>query len=440
MDRQLRAITDGLAALPARVPVETTGRSINQVHVDIANATRMIDAVRGVAFGPDQYEDAQARLDHLDRMVADLGARVDGVRAQRDVVHQITRAYGEAQQAFDPTRLVDDIRGAAAARPNLADLPNVRDHLDALTQWMSDAVMRVRSDEVGPEDMTALGRVRGQLGRAAALVNRAFYSATLHHDPDAAEQHYGAALQALNRVDLSHLPDVPGARPKQREDESGYDTRSALIAAALRDNDFIPDLIIGLPTGGAHAANRIAGALAAMTDRMPEVSYLRPRAVKADSQSIMAGVEDPTRLRDPILAALREQAQRVARGGRLNMLIVDDGAESSGTMALAREVMERHAGALADHVEIRTAALNADETQLDDELVHRTGRRANPFDFMAASRLEAAGPRRAMNDFLYSEFPTGRPLRERPTDEAVVVRHDGPHRRAPIERLMRAQE
>lgn len=279
----------------------------------------------------------------------------------------------------------------AVKNRDLRTLPSTRQDLDYLSQWMSDAVLRTRQGDVGPEALKQRGDQLAMVGRASALANRAFYQASLGRDEAGAKQSYGEALDILARIDTTDLERVTGAFPKRREVTVGYDSRAAALAVSLRDAGFMPNLVIGLPTGGAHAANRVAGALGALTGHTPEVNYLRPQGVKSAAKAIVEGADDPSVLRAPIRETMSEQLQRGLQGpSGTRILLVDDGGKSGGTMTLARHAL---VDALPTHFQIRTAMIEADNYQHQDEIGEPGKERPNPFDFVVNPHERIAGSR-----------------------------------------------
>jgi hypoxanthine phosphoribosyltransferase len=106
-----------------------------------------------------------------------------------------------------------------------------------------------------------------------------------------------------------------------------------ILAAVLNDSNFVPDLLVGLPTGGVHAANKLSGALSVLKGEMPLLWYTRPQAVKEESKAIFDGVDDSQKFREQELSLLVEALKRkVPQGQALKILIVDDGAVSGQTL------------------------------------------------------------------------------------------------------------
>ena len=328
---------------------------------------------------PENYAVVETKL-------RDLRRRFDALSTQQAILlgFDETFAIGAPKSLPPKQELIDEITKLATI-PSLRDIGRLRYLVDALSQWTSDAVMRFPT----PVDPN----IKNTVAQAALLLNESFFYGVVKRDYKAAESsHLRAAvlLQDLS-IDLDSLMKVDGAEPKAREDwNAPFDPGALMLAATLNDDNFIPDLVVGLPTGGAHAANKLAGALSVLKQKQPLLWYTRPQAVKEASKKIFQGVTEDNILRPEEVDFLAEALQAGSRTKPLRILVVDDGVVSGTTLELAKELYQKKFSGIFKDIQIRSATvkggslvekelLPTDKPNLVDYVVNQTHDRAgNP--------------------------------------------------------------
>lgn len=278
-----------------------------------------------------------------------------------------------------------------ANRNDLADVPAVRELLDVLGQWVTDALIKApKLSEAVP--------LKGAILEAAAGVQEAYLTAFVRGERKRARGVYGKAILLLaGRLDpkvLSLLAEATlgQAYPKVREASTKpYDTASMMLAQAFLRDGFAPELVVGLPTGGVHAATRVVASLAILGAPRPRLWATRPQGVKEESKAFMKGAKSGDILSPTEVDLLRSWKVRT-------VAIVDDGFESGGTLVRAKEFYGK-----ALKAEVRTGVIEASTRQMGSE-VRRFNENeeletiSNPADYVVVAGLGVAGPTGVLAD------------------------------------------
>jgi alkanesulfonate monooxygenase SsuD/methylene tetrahydromethanopterin reductase-like flavin-dependent oxidoreductase (luciferase family) len=172
----------------------------------------------------------------------------------------------------------------------------------------------------------------------------------------------------------------------------------------LRNQNFIPHLVVGLPTAGAHVAARIAGALnasAVSPEKAVELVTFRPRYVKAsgDTQAVDA---DPATAKQKLEQAhkkiLAADLRRLDLPSQrpLRVLVVDDFSSSGNSIAdsktAIRETLQIQG---VDELDVRGAVSRYTSAQRNDFLGAHD---VNPIDYMAGPMK--SGTREEIKDYI----------------------------------------
>lgn len=270
-------------------------------------------------------------------------------------------------------------------RQELTDLPAVRELLDVLGQWVSDAVLKA------PKLTEAVALKRAIL-EAGAFAQEAYLAAFVKQDRKRGRTAYLRALLTLEGgIDptvLYALAEVTQgvAYPKLREaSRKPYDTASMMLARAFLADGFVPDLVVGLPTGGVHAATRVVASLALVGAPRPRLWTTRPQGVKKESKEFMKGTKADAILSPTEIELLQQWRPKT-------IAIVDDGFESGGTLVRAKDFYSR-----ALKADVRTGVIEASTRQMGDEVVRENDQEelekiTNPADYVVVAGLGVAGP------------------------------------------------
>lgn len=288
----------------------------------------------------------------VERKLKALRDRFDQFSAQQAILlgFDSTFAIGSPQTLPSKEELIKEIRNFSVV-PSLHQIGRLRYLVDALSQWTSDAIMRYPD-----EAFLDVLQFKDTVAEAATFINEAFFYGVIKRDYRAAESNYLRATSLLSRLDLTPLLGIEGAEPKAREDwNTPFDPGALMLAATLNDNEFVPDLVVGLPTGGVHAANKLAGALAVLKKERPLLWYTRPRAVKEASKKIFQDVSTDNILRQAEVEFLAEKLKPKVLSRPLKILVVDDGAVSGKTLEIARQLYTKTFLKHYSKIDVRTA-------------------------------------------------------------------------------------
>lgn len=342
----------------------------------LAEIERELGALRARPVRAADYARVTARLDELRR-------RLDELSVKQAVLLGLDASFakGSPQTLPEPKALLAEIE-QLAFEGSLRDLGRLRYLVDALSQWSSDAILRTPAKDVGQ-----VLHYKARVAEAAAALNEAFFRGLVTRDYDGTRGALARATGLLKRLHLPLLLGAEGASPKAREDfKTAFDSGAMGLAASLADSGLRPALVVGLPTGGAHAANKLAGALAVRQGRAPALWYTRPQAVKESSKAIFTGVEPKQLLHAEEIDYLRG---RLAESGGDSIVIIDDGAVSGKTLELARALYQEHFPKLR----IVTATIKGGSAVESDVLPSGAD---NTIDFVVNQTDDRVGPRAVM--------------------------------------------
>lgn len=332
----------------------------------------------------------QGLLTRADRLSSSLARYDVPLSESYDISQQ--EGLPQSYRVAPDTPLVEvvDKAVALAGREDLSDAGELREVLDVLGQWVSDALIKFSGSMLAPAAVS----VKAEVLEAATAVQTAYLLATVNKDLPAATTQYLKATSILSGTSfasalLGLLSEQTKGRayPKYREaSEKPYDTGAIMLAGALVHDGFAPDVVVGLPTGGVHAATRVAAALTIITGKTPVLWATRPQGVKADSKAFMEGTTDE----DAFSMDERRHLMGRVPSGALKVLVVDDGFVSGGTMTIARRMYTEMLGRYAA-VEVRTGVIESSWTQMDTQVQTENGVTANPADYVVTPGLGVAG-------------------------------------------------
>ena len=298
----------------------------------------------------------------------------------------------EEAKPGNPAELVRRL-GEVARLARVTDAGELRELLDFASQWVSDSLLKLNAREEA-RTVAAVTLAKQLVSQASQRAHMAYYLAVLHFDEPGAKRAYAEACATTLRIDFAALLGRTDALPKPREDRTtNFDPGAIAVAAALVENDFIPDLVVGLPTGGTHAANRLAAALQ-IRGHHAALWYTRPQGVKAESKAFMEGVSAESLLRPDEVERLRGLLGTAIRRGEICVVVVDDGAVSGKTLEIAREIYGDELGrAFACRVRVVTATVKGGSAVERDTLPQGA---PNLVDFVYNFTADRAGPRRVL--------------------------------------------
>ena len=201
-----------------------------------------------------------------------------------------------SQQLKPPDRamLLTACIKAVEALDDLSRLWQARELVDFLVPVYSDAVLVSASERNARELVESK-----QSLLALRLLIEARFQKLIRADPAALTmerlQEWAASIRAAGaflaksqKTIEETLTAAPPAKTGSREprdigeeeEDTRIDIRAAALAKAVKDDGFVPDLVVGLPTGGIQIAARVAGILGATSEAMPKLLAIRPRFVK----------------------------------------------------------------------------------------------------------------------------------------------------------------
>ncbi|MTI31083.1 hypothetical protein [Xanthovirga aplysinae] len=321
---------------------------------ELVDIEEKLKQISGLDLSADDYEDVEKQLE-------DLRMRLDRESVKQEILLGLDSSFakGSPQELPDKATMVKKMK-EFAIKTSINEASEFRYLLDALSQWTSDAVLRIPASASLEPLFTYKKRVAG----CAALINEAFFYGTVKRDYNSAMASYQKACGLLLTIDFDVIAGPKDVKPKAREDfKTPFDPGAMMLAAVLNDSDFVPDLLVGLPTGGAHAANKLAGALGVLKGNRPTLWYTRPQAVKESSRALFDGIEDSQKFRKEELAYIREELLRQTQDGHSpKIVIVDDGAVSGKTLEIARQIYYESFKKEFDGLEVRTATIKGGST------------------------------------------------------------------------------
>ena len=390
----LLALTKRCRELLNELSVYFAGSLKRNPPAELLSLIKELDALDVGTHDESQYDSLKLKLqkifDAADRMSSKLAALDLPLEENFDQSQELALPQALYQLKKDTSleEIIEMIRTFAKAQ-RLADAGVLRELLDVLAQAVSDAVMKFNSLL-----LHSAVAMKEQVLTAAGDVHLAYLLATAANDRKKAETYYlkGTAIlrgHVFSSAAFGHFSEWTRekAYPKYREaSDKPYDTGAIMLAAALVADGFVPDLVVGLPTGGVHAANRVLAALTIMTGKRPLLWTTRPQGVKAESKSFMVDVSshDIFSLEEKTL--LRKRLQ----GGSTKIAILDDGFVSGETMTIARKIYQTE---LADfcRVDARTGVIEAGLSQMGSTIGVGADDVPNPADYIVVPHMGMAG-------------------------------------------------
>jgi hypothetical protein len=273
----------------------------------------------------------------------------------------------------------------------------MRNYMDMLTQFVSDAAMKSKHDE------HMIG-VKAPVLKAAVALQKAYLFATLQKDLAKAETFMLLGVEIMKSINPLQLKALAkegihaGAKPKQREDGFRIDTGSMAVARAALVKGVSPDLVLGLPTGGAHAASRFAAATGIISGNTPEMWLTRPRGVKEESKEFMKGSEDSVLKKAELALLVKmllprwEKAQQAGKES-LDVFVIDDGQMSGQTLQITRLLYQKELSSAGIPVRVFTGVVLGAFRDEAAMLVDDDQALPNHADFVMNNTTDKAGAR-----------------------------------------------
>ena len=358
-----------------------------------------LNVISKTTYGKDQYSDLKASL----KGIFDQADRISSKIAMREFTHEellndFNSKPGAALAVGDLVERTLHI----SERPRLRDLGTLRNYLDMLSQFVSDAAMKSKTG-------AAMEDVKAPILKAAVEIQKAYFLATVQKDFRKAETYmiYGTAvLISINRRQLDELVlegSEKGAQPKQREAGYQIDIGAMMVAHSFAGSEISPDLVVGLPTGGAHAASRFAASTGILTGNTPELWLTRPQGVKASSKEFMMGTTETDILKreelEVLLTMLRPRWEKAKKAGRteLHVFVIDDGQSSGKTLQMERELYEKALAKAGIPAKVFTGIALGGNRDEEDELRSEYAKPSlNHADYVMNNSQDRAGPRPAL--------------------------------------------
>lgn len=188
--------------------------------------------------------------------------------------------------------------------------------------------------------------------------------------------------------------------------DSSIDIRSIELAKTIRKYGFVPDLIVGLSTAGAHIAARMAGYFGAPSEPIAKVVALRPKFVKpTEGEMDGKSQEELNEQNAKILSqeldlTLLVKRFSLAMKPKIKVLIVDDFTSSGGSLKTASLLIKQVLDSIHFDPEIKTAVSRYKTAQTRETLATDQGPVTNPIDYMVGQ--SHSGPRTEIHDTLDS--------------------------------------
>ena len=365
----------------------------------LEEVSRALAEISSKAYDFADYAQVRKRLSRLLLTIDAISVRF----AVRDFTIQRAMAgFGGEQEKFpDANRLISEVE-RLLGRDHVSEVAPLRQLLDALGQWANDALVTSSSEDHLAREV----ELKAGVAHAAMYLNASLWEVALRGNTKSAIMYHTLGTRILGQI-IHYLRKFPGnsaAKPKDREDlKTPFDPGSVMITAAVVADNFIPHLVVGLPTGGVHAANRVAGALLVRTGSAPLLWYTRPHAVKEASKELLKGVFGKHLLRKEEVDFL---GLRLKDLDPLRILIVDDGATTGGTFIAAKELYE---GAFKDqHPNVKKATVKGGRQVEADEVFQGDKQHPNVVDYVMNQTDDRAGPRLTLKIAPLSDDPQAR--------------------------------
>lgn len=347
-------------------------------------------------------------------------------RWRRGPVGNTMRAQFNRQQAPPPARnaIVGNTRVALGVLDaELTKLPRLRELVDALTALQADAmlmqILQINGQQVG---VSAKARARKRLYKdkrdllALRLQIEKCYQLVVHADAQLAPAVIQGQVAAIKAAGAFLAPGArgpaitntltlaPANKTGRREphvfqnngaqvDDRSIDVRSMALAKAVQRDGFVPDLVIGLPTGGIQIAARIAGYFHATTLSAPRLMALRPRFVKPPGAGAAITPAEQTAINANDIDSTLMAHQLPHGAVPLKVLVVDDFSLSGGSVDQARTQIRNRFAAMHRAVDVRTAVSRYTSAQIGGTI--GADNAPNPIDYLAGQH--ASGTRQSIS-------------------------------------------
>ncbi|MFO0355960.1 MAG: CFI-box-CTERM domain-containing protein [Sphingobacteriaceae bacterium] len=190
--------------------------------------------------------------------------------------------------------------------------------------------------------------------------------------------------------------------------DDSIDIRSAKLAQLVQNSGFVPHLVVGLPTAGAHIAARVAGELnsfPASSSETTELMTLRPRYVKpsADAHRTQDQInhDNEGMLHSELMIKLLPLRASLSAHPVARILVVDDFSLSGGSLLLAANKIHETLIQLGYTPIVKTGVTRYTNGQLRDNLLTDAGSSPNPIDYVVGTH--GSGKRKDVKDHLLDE-------------------------------------
>jgi adenine/guanine phosphoribosyltransferase-like PRPP-binding protein len=330
------------------------------------------------------------------------------------------RAQFNRQQPPPPARGVlvrNTVIALNALDPTLVKLPRLRELVDALVALYADAMLmeiqginaqhvpaksKARSRAAlykGKRDLLAL-RLEIEKAYQTTIRAESGMSATAIQQQVQAVKAAGAFLAGRGGSITATLTSAPANKTGRREprtyhhngaavDDRSIDVRAIAIAKAVQADNFVPELVVGLPTGGVQIAARVAGYFHATNLSAPKLMALRPRFVKPPGLGgAITPAEQATINASDVMSAIMSH-QLDQPGAPLKILVVDDFSQSGSSVEQAKAQIQAQFDRLGRAVVIRTAVSRYTSAQIGGTI--GANEAPNPIDYLAGQH--ASGTR-----------------------------------------------
>ncbi|MHB1099037.1 MAG: hypothetical protein ACYCZR_05710, partial [Burkholderiales bacterium] len=271
--------------------------------------------------------------------------------------------------------------------PKLYILPELKELLDVAGQMVSDAIIFTKDQE---EPII----IKEKIIQASTEIQEAFLSYVIQQNEKLATTRMLIGCSILASLDftaLSGLLDNKLIKPKQRESGWRIDVGSMMLARSTALDNFVPDLVVGLPTAGAHIASRLAASYGLITGHTPEVNLTRAHAVKQDSKTMMTDVRERDYLKPGEVERLVNRLkQRMGKRRELTIFIVDDGMVSGNTIKITHDLYARKMQEAGFNVLIKTGLARGNSYESPEEVVRP--------DYVIEPRHDWGGDSRLMEE------------------------------------------
>lgn len=281
---------------------------------------------------------------------------------------------------------------------NLAVIATIREEMDVVLSTFTDGLVAAGL----PEDPSILLQSKRHLSEARNLCElfyRRCLISTTDEDARTLKAEISTVLADSWRLVVEQKGPIEtiltstaktGEREarKWRKDEgeitdNSIDIRSTMLAQAVTQSGYKPNLVIGLPTAGAHIAARVAGALNVSSEGVALTTKLmtvRPRYVKpsqdAEGRSQeQIDTDNMTMIEDELRSIIGDSV-------KVSVLIVDDFSKSGISLQLAKEKISQALLTLDYVAEIKTGVTRYTNAQLRDKLSTDQSEIDNPIDYV----------------------------------------------------------